>query len=308
MAASFNIKPGTLQSLPHFHGEDKENPYLHIKEFEEMVNTFCNHAAQLDVARMRLFPFSLKDKAKIWFNGLRSQSVRSWAEMQEEFFKKFFPIHRTTALKRDIQTFEEKDGESFNVCWNRYKDCLNAVPHHGYSNWEIVQFFYQGISFKTRQFIELMCNGTYLEKEPAEALEYLDRLAETNQSWDYSDPSGKSKQPMSSSQSSAGRYTLRETDDLNNKVTQLSRRLEHMELHKVNEVAYVARSEEVCVICERQGHSTNEFPTIPAFKEVLHGSNQLEVNALNQNQQRKPSNSPFSETYNPGWRDHPNFC
>ena len=169
--AHFNIKPGTLQSLPHFHGEDKENPYLHIKEFEEMVNTFCNHAAQLDVARMRLFPFSLKDKAKIWFNGLRSQSVRSWAEMQEEFFKKFFPIHRTTALKGDIQIFEEKDGESFNGCWNRYKDCLNAVPHHGYSNWEIVHFFYQEISFKTRQFIELMCNGTYLEKEPTEALE-----------------------------------------------------------------------------------------------------------------------------------------
>ena len=152
-----------------------------------------------------------------------------------------------------------------------------------------------------------MCNGTYLEKEPTEALEYLDRLAETNQSWDYSDPSGKSKQPMSSSQSSAGRYTLRETDDLNNKVTQLSRRLENMELHRVNEVASVAKNEEICVICERQGHPTKECPTIPAFKEVLHGSNQLEVNALNQNQQRKPSNSPYSETYNPGWRDHPNF-
>ena len=129
VAASFNIKPGTLQSLPHFHGVEKENPYLHVKEFEEMVGTFYNQPAQLNVARLKLFPFSLKDKAKIWLNALRPQSIRTWAEMQEEFFKKFFPMHRTTTLKKDIQTFSEKDGEPFNVCWDRYRDCLNAVPH-----------------------------------------------------------------------------------------------------------------------------------------------------------------------------------
>ena len=83
-ASHFNIKPGTIQSLPHFRGVERENPYLHVKEFEEMVGTFCNQPAQLNVAFLRLFSFSLKDKAKIWFNALRPQSVRTWAEMQEE--------------------------------------------------------------------------------------------------------------------------------------------------------------------------------------------------------------------------------
>ncbi|XP_041009309.1 uncharacterized protein LOC121253349, partial [Juglans microcarpa x Juglans regia] len=34
-ANAFNFKPGMIPLIPHFHGMDSENPYLHIKEFEE---------------------------------------------------------------------------------------------------------------------------------------------------------------------------------------------------------------------------------------------------------------------------------
>ena len=36
----YNIKPGTIQLLPLFYGAISKNPYLHIKEFEEVVGTF----------------------------------------------------------------------------------------------------------------------------------------------------------------------------------------------------------------------------------------------------------------------------
>uniref|UniRef100_A0A2N9IGG3 Reverse transcriptase domain-containing protein n=1 Tax=Fagus sylvatica TaxID=28930 RepID=A0A2N9IGG3_FAGSY len=49
------------------------------------------------------------------------------------------------------------------------------------------------------------------------------------------------------------------------------------------------------------GHATHECPTIPAFKEVLHD----QANAMNT--YKKPFQSPYAETYNPGWRNHPNF-
>lgn len=74
-----------------------------------------------------------------------------------------------------------------------------------------------------------------------------------------------------------------------------------MELRKVNEVTSMPKMNDVCSICETVGHPTNECPIIPAFKEVLHD----QANAINMN--KKPFHSPYSETYNSGWKNHPNF-
>jgi len=39
-ASHFNFKPGIIQHLPTFHGLELENPYLHLREFEEVCNTY----------------------------------------------------------------------------------------------------------------------------------------------------------------------------------------------------------------------------------------------------------------------------
>ncbi|KAL6323356.1 hypothetical protein AAG906_029363 [Vitis piasezkii] len=63
------IRPHIVPLLPTFHGMESENPYAHIKEFEDLM-------------RLKLFPFTLKDKAKIWLNSLRPRSIRTWTELQ----------------------------------------------------------------------------------------------------------------------------------------------------------------------------------------------------------------------------------
>ena len=50
--------------LPTFHGIESENPYAHIKEFEDVCNTFQDGGASIDLMRLKLFPFTVKDKAK----------------------------------------------------------------------------------------------------------------------------------------------------------------------------------------------------------------------------------------------------
>ena len=62
------------------------------------------------------------------------------------------------------------------------------------------------------------------------------------------------------------------------------------------------RVEEPCIIYDDPTHSTINYPNLSQVKGVI----QIEqANALNY--QRKPFNSPCSETYNPGWGKHPNF-
>uniref|UniRef100_A0A2N9GNA7 RNA-directed DNA polymerase n=1 Tax=Fagus sylvatica TaxID=28930 RepID=A0A2N9GNA7_FAGSY len=146
----------------------------------------------------------------------------------------------------------------------------------------------------------MMCNGAFLNKDPNEAWQYFDQLAENAQSWDPSAPSENSSKTKPSTTSSGGRHHLREEDDLNARIASLARKVESMELRKVNEITPVQK-EEVCGICEIMGHATHECPTIPAFKEVLHD----QANAMNT--YKKPFQSPYAETYNPGWRNHPNF-
>ena len=107
------VKPYILPLLPTFHGMESENPYTHIQDFEEVCNTFKEDATNLNLIRLKNFPLTLKDKAKIWLNSLRSRTIRNWTEMQAEFSKKFFSTQRTNSLKRQIYTFATHENEKF---------------------------------------------------------------------------------------------------------------------------------------------------------------------------------------------------
>jgi hypothetical protein len=65
-ASHFNFKLDIIQLLSTFYGLDIENPYLHLKEFEEAYNTYNNLNCSMNIIRLKLFHFSLKDKAKTW--------------------------------------------------------------------------------------------------------------------------------------------------------------------------------------------------------------------------------------------------
>ena len=57
--------------LPNFHGLESKSPYLHLKEFEEVSVTFNDQNCTEDIGKLKLFPFSLKDKAKTWLYALK---------------------------------------------------------------------------------------------------------------------------------------------------------------------------------------------------------------------------------------------
>ena len=87
--------------------------HSHIWDFEEIYNTFKEDDTNLDLMRLKIFPLTLKDKAKIWLNSLRLRTIRNGIEMQAEFLKLFFfhtqnqqseeaNIHFRSPLKRKI--------------------------------------------------------------------------------------------------------------------------------------------------------------------------------------------------------------
>ena len=63
-ASHFELKPAILQLLPSFYGLEREDPYMHVKEFLEICSTFRFQNFNDESVKLRMFPFSLKDKAK----------------------------------------------------------------------------------------------------------------------------------------------------------------------------------------------------------------------------------------------------
>jgi len=56
----------------------------------------------------------------------------------------------------------------------------------------------------------------------------------------------------------------------------------------------------VCVLCDSQDHLIEQCPGLPIIKAD-------QANVLNTFRKPNPNNNPFSETYNPGWQNHPNL-
>ena len=92
-APHVELKQDLLAILPDFRGQENENPYVHVRAFEEVISSFYTQNV-IETAKLRFFPFSLKDKARSWFYTLKPRSIGSWGEMAKEFFKKHFPPHK----------------------------------------------------------------------------------------------------------------------------------------------------------------------------------------------------------------------
>src|SRR5206468_6386767 len=64
--AHFELKPSIIQMLPLFRRVENENPYHHVRDFEEICGTIRFPNMSDEIVKLRLFPFSLREKAKSW--------------------------------------------------------------------------------------------------------------------------------------------------------------------------------------------------------------------------------------------------
>ncbi|KAK9190504.1 hypothetical protein WN943_019110 [Citrus x changshan-huyou] len=78
---NFELKPSVLTCLPTFYGLENEDPYNHLNDFHVVCQTFKYEKFSDDDVKLRLFSFSLKDRAHSWLNTLPANSITSWEQM-----------------------------------------------------------------------------------------------------------------------------------------------------------------------------------------------------------------------------------
>jgi len=67
-----------IQMLLVFRGLTNENPYQHVREFEDICGTMKHNQMMEEALKHRLFPFSLKGKAKTWLLSIQPSSITTW--------------------------------------------------------------------------------------------------------------------------------------------------------------------------------------------------------------------------------------
>jgi hypothetical protein len=131
--------------------------------------------------------------------------------------------------------------------------------------------------------------GGFLSLTGHLAYKALDKLSDNSQQWDFSSCRDKSAH----NPKKGGIYELKGEAELNIKIDALTKMLDTLNIGQSINATNTFTADN-CSICASPLHSTQNCPS---FME--------QVNAFND--YRKQSNGPYLETYNTGWRNHPNL-
>uniref|UniRef100_A0A2N9GY26 Integrase catalytic domain-containing protein n=1 Tax=Fagus sylvatica TaxID=28930 RepID=A0A2N9GY26_FAGSY len=101
-APHVEIKQGLMAILPDFRGLENENPYVHVRAFEEVIGSFYAQNV-IETAKLRFFPILTQ-----------GQRPKGWLY---------------TVKPRDMM-------RHYSWTWERFKDTYNFCPTHGYDTLE----------------------------------------------------------------------------------------------------------------------------------------------------------------------------
>ena len=100
IASGFELRPGFIAMVREqsFSSFDDENPYHHLREFEQLCSCLSIAGKAQETLRWKLFPFSLAERAKQWYTHNVGKVNGEWEELRDRFYLAFFLISRITSL------------------------------------------------------------------------------------------------------------------------------------------------------------------------------------------------------------------
>ncbi|GKB25175.1 reverse transcriptase domain-containing protein, partial [Tanacetum coccineum] len=157
-----------------FDGYLRADPHDHIREFLAICNMFRYGKTQSEAVKLLIFPFSLCDEAKIWFNELNEESITLREQMRRDFINKFFPPSLFNRLLLEIRSFSQLVCESLTKAWLRLKNMLRKCHGHDLTKGAIIQIFYHGLDEPTQGILDETARGIFLYKSPNQAFKFLE--------------------------------------------------------------------------------------------------------------------------------------
>ncbi|KAM2957608.1 hypothetical protein FF2_024563 [Malus domestica] len=282
----FELKSSLLHHIPKYHGLSMEDPNKHLKEFEVVCSSMTPVNVDGNILKMKAFPFSLMDKAKDWLYELAPGTVTSWESMKRAFLEKFFPTSRIILLRKKISGIQQEEGESFPTYYERFKSLVASCPQHQMKEELLLQYFYEGLLPLERQMLDASAGGALVDKTPMAAKVLIANRALNAQQYEGVGQRGPSRHQV---------HEVSATSDLHSQLANLTSIVSQMA------EGMKMQGPMVCGVCSIQGHVSEKCP------QLIENGGWESANAIGFQGQNQSRHDPYSNTYNPGWRDHPNF-
>ncbi|XP_051150176.1 uncharacterized protein LOC127264717 [Andrographis paniculata] len=262
-----------------------EEPHKHLQEFDVVCSNMKPPGVTDEQIKLRAFPFSLKDAANDWLYYLPPGSIDTWNDMKNKFLEKYFPASRAAILRKEICGIKQQSGETLHEYWERFNKLIIKCPQHQIPPQLLIQYFYDGLSLMDRNIIDAASGEALVNKTLAQAWDLIARMAENTQQFgsrDVGHMSGNNND-----------HAIQSMQQQLSKLTSFVRKI-------VVENSNPSVQVKACEICTSAGHPTDACPTLQEECAVY-------VNTANYGMNRPPVYNLYSNTYNPGWRDHPNL-
>jgi len=155
-----------------------------------------------------------------------------------------------------------------------------------------------------RSMVEVASGGALVDKTPATARELITNMTANSQQFETRSNSNvvyhvqaSFSKPNFPTSSSANQHIL------SNKLDELTLLVRQLAVNQIVQVSTINPQPRACVICSHVSHPTDACPTMQV--ENYNDHTVAAIGAfLGRSQQQY---NPYFNTYNPGWKDHPNL-
>lgn len=254
---------------------------------------------------------------------LPPNSLTTWEEVTKAFLGQFYSLQKTAEMRAKIVTFNDKEGESLNEAWERFKSLLRECPHHDMGKEMQLHCFYNGLYSHNKMSLNAGSGGPIMMKGADEALQAIEHVVQNDRDWNKGERSSTSKR--------GGRYELDSIDLLTSKVDALVNQLKSStmspsssnvsmlgnsqnpnscpppNMSHVNSYGNTSHSDHTnipmhllfCDTCGAYDHYSSQCNFVDS--NTTSHSSMEQVNTSNQ------KFDPYSNTFNPGWGHNSNF-
>ena len=112
-AESYEIKPALLNLVmkEQFSSVSTDDAAAQLNNFVELCDMQKYKEVEGDIIKLKLFPFSLRGRAKEWLLSLPRNSIDSYSKCKDSFIGKYYPPAKIISLRSGIMNFKQFDNE-----------------------------------------------------------------------------------------------------------------------------------------------------------------------------------------------------
>ena len=123
----------------------------------------------------------MRGRAKEWLQSLPRNIIDSWDKCKVDFIGKYYPPAKIIQLR--IMNFRQLDNEHVAQAWEHMKSLVKNFPTHGLTTLMVIQTFYAGLNFTSRNLLDFTAGGNFMSTTLGTAMKIFDEMMTNYSQW-----------------------------------------------------------------------------------------------------------------------------